>query len=49
MDDAKIENNEDLIEYIEKNKSAGDRTKLKFIRKDKEYETTTVLKDLDDL
>lgn len=49
LDGQKIDNNEDLIEYIEKNKNDGDRLDIKYIRNSVTYTITTTLKELDDL
>jgi len=47
IDGKKIENNDDMIEYIEKeNKRAGDKIDLRFIRENKEYGTTAVLREI---
>lgn len=49
LDGQPINNNEDLIEYIEKTKKDGDRVEIKYLRNTKIFSTTATLKDLDEL
>ncbi len=45
-DDQPIRNNEDLVEYVDKNKNVGDKVNLRFMRNKKEFGTTVVLQEL---
>ncbi|MGE0268782.1 MAG: S1C family serine protease [Candidatus Omnitrophota bacterium] len=49
LDDHPVNNNEDLIEYIEKTKKNGDRIEIKYLRNTKLFSTSATLKDLDEL
>ena len=46
VDDQPIKKNEDLVEYLDKNKEIGDKVKLRFIREKKEFGTTARLQEL---
>lgn len=46
VDGESVENNEDLIEYLDKNKTVGDKVNIRFIRKNKEFGTTVTLQEL---
>jgi len=46
IDDQPVENNEDLVEYLDKNKIVGDKINLRFMRDKKEFGTTVVLQEL---
>ncbi len=47
LDDRRIKNNEDLIEYLE-DKNAGDKINIKFLRGQEEQSTTAILQELMD-
>lgn len=46
VDSEPVENNEDLVEYVEKNKTVGDKINIRFLRKNKEFGTTVTLQEL---
>ena len=46
IDDEPIKSNEDLIEYLERNKAIGDKADIRFIRESKEYGTIIELQEL---
>jgi len=45
-DDQPINNNEDLVDYLDRNKGIGDKVNLRFLRDKKEYGTTVILQEL---
>jgi len=46
IDGQKIENNEDLVSYLDQNARIGEKVGLLFMRGKKEYGTTVVLQEL---
>ncbi|MBU0468217.1 MAG: PDZ domain-containing protein [Candidatus Omnitrophica bacterium] len=46
VDEQQIENNEDLIDYLDSKKNVCDKVDIRFIRDNKEYGTTAVLQDI---
>ncbi|MBZ0167389.1 MAG: trypsin-like peptidase domain-containing protein [Candidatus Omnitrophica bacterium] len=46
VDEMPVENNEDLIEYLDNNKTVGDTIDIRFMRKNKEFGTTATLQEL---
>ena len=48
VDDQKVSNNEDLVDYVDNNKTIGDKVSLRFIRDNKEYGTTAVLQAIEE-
>ncbi len=46
VDGEPVESNEDLIQYVDKNKAVGETINVRFIRKDKEYGTTVTLQEI---
>jgi S1-C subfamily serine protease len=46
VDGTPVESNEDLIDYLDRNKTKDDKVDLRFIRDGKEYGTTVILQEL---
>ncbi|MCD4779713.1 MAG: trypsin-like peptidase domain-containing protein [Candidatus Omnitrophica bacterium] len=46
IDGSAVKSNEDLVDYLDRNKTKGDKVDVRFIRGGKEYGTTVILQEL---
>ena len=46
VDNEPVGSNEDLVGYVEKNKTVGDEVNIRFMRQNKEFGTTVTLQEL---